>query len=344
MPYVKVQSDELYHYGLPRRSGRYKWGSGDRPFQGDNIGGSLIAKRKAAQNSIDERKKKSAEQLADEYSHPMRTSVKGMNDRIKKMSEQSADRVINGPLKEREGKRLINPDAERREESPKPEETPKSKDATPEQYREAIKKMTELNNKNVELGNKWKKELDELRAKQNSPKETEKAVKNLSKDAKEELKKEAAKDPNSRDLYGKNPADMSDKELANYLSRRKMEDRYAEYYKKDHPNKYEQYKTIAKGAKAVQEGASKYMDEYYKQKHKEEKARIDFSGVSDQDLQRAVNRMRLEQNYRDLVPDVISDGERKAKAAMNTIGSVLSVAEPVLNVAEQMSLLFGYRR
>ena len=26
---------ELYHYGIPRRSGRYPWGSGDRPYQGD---------------------------------------------------------------------------------------------------------------------------------------------------------------------------------------------------------------------------------------------------------------------------------------------------------------------
>lgn len=26
--------NELYHYGMPRRSGRYKWGSGERPFQG----------------------------------------------------------------------------------------------------------------------------------------------------------------------------------------------------------------------------------------------------------------------------------------------------------------------
>lgn len=25
--------NELYHYGIPRRSGRYPWGSGDRPFQ-----------------------------------------------------------------------------------------------------------------------------------------------------------------------------------------------------------------------------------------------------------------------------------------------------------------------
>lgn len=26
-------SNELYHYGIPRRSGRYPWGSGDKPYQ-----------------------------------------------------------------------------------------------------------------------------------------------------------------------------------------------------------------------------------------------------------------------------------------------------------------------
>lgn len=25
---------ELYHYGVKRRSGRYPWGSGERPYQG----------------------------------------------------------------------------------------------------------------------------------------------------------------------------------------------------------------------------------------------------------------------------------------------------------------------
>lgn len=25
--------NEIYHYGIKRRSGRYPWGSGDRPFQ-----------------------------------------------------------------------------------------------------------------------------------------------------------------------------------------------------------------------------------------------------------------------------------------------------------------------
>ena len=31
-----VNEDELYHYGTPRKSGRYQWGSGDQPFQGGN--------------------------------------------------------------------------------------------------------------------------------------------------------------------------------------------------------------------------------------------------------------------------------------------------------------------
>ena len=29
--------EELYHYGIKRKSGRYKWGSGDRPYQGDHV-------------------------------------------------------------------------------------------------------------------------------------------------------------------------------------------------------------------------------------------------------------------------------------------------------------------
>lgn len=29
-----TRSDEIYHYGIKRRSGRYPWGSGERPYQG----------------------------------------------------------------------------------------------------------------------------------------------------------------------------------------------------------------------------------------------------------------------------------------------------------------------
>lgn len=30
-----IKPDEIFHYGMPRRSGRYPWGSGERPFQGE---------------------------------------------------------------------------------------------------------------------------------------------------------------------------------------------------------------------------------------------------------------------------------------------------------------------
>lgn len=28
-----IRPNELYHYGMPRRSGRYPWGSGERPLR-----------------------------------------------------------------------------------------------------------------------------------------------------------------------------------------------------------------------------------------------------------------------------------------------------------------------
>lgn len=34
---IKMTDNELYHYGTPRHSGRYPYGSGKRPFQGDQI-------------------------------------------------------------------------------------------------------------------------------------------------------------------------------------------------------------------------------------------------------------------------------------------------------------------
>ena len=28
-----IKDDEIYHYGTPRHSGRYPWGSGENPYQ-----------------------------------------------------------------------------------------------------------------------------------------------------------------------------------------------------------------------------------------------------------------------------------------------------------------------
>ena len=40
-----IYNSELYHYGVPRRSGRYKWGSGKNPFHHGADGGARKIKR-----------------------------------------------------------------------------------------------------------------------------------------------------------------------------------------------------------------------------------------------------------------------------------------------------------
>lgn len=40
-----MAQNELYHYGMPRRSGRYPWGSGERPFQSSKNRGNYKLKK-----------------------------------------------------------------------------------------------------------------------------------------------------------------------------------------------------------------------------------------------------------------------------------------------------------
>lgn len=56
---------ELYHYGVKRRSGRYKWGSGDRPYQGIVKGTIAKVKQKKAVKKRNENLKKAREKAAE---------------------------------------------------------------------------------------------------------------------------------------------------------------------------------------------------------------------------------------------------------------------------------------
>lgn len=46
-----MNDNYLEHYGVPRRSGRYPWGSGSRPFQGDSSAGKSSGKTKTSGKS-----------------------------------------------------------------------------------------------------------------------------------------------------------------------------------------------------------------------------------------------------------------------------------------------------
>ena len=43
-----MNDNYLEHYGIPRRSGRYPWGSGSRPFQGDSPAAKSSEKTKTS--------------------------------------------------------------------------------------------------------------------------------------------------------------------------------------------------------------------------------------------------------------------------------------------------------
>lgn len=63
------RSDELMHYGTPRHSGRYPWGSGERPFQGDGL--TPMAQRRAARKAA--RDAKETKRYEMELSDPDRS-------------------------------------------------------------------------------------------------------------------------------------------------------------------------------------------------------------------------------------------------------------------------------
>lgn len=46
-----MNDNYLEHYGIPRRSGRYPWGSGSRPFQGDSAAVKSSGKTKSSGKS-----------------------------------------------------------------------------------------------------------------------------------------------------------------------------------------------------------------------------------------------------------------------------------------------------
>ena len=91
-------NDHLAHYGLPRRSGRYKWGSGKDPYQStggkrslkkaakageryikSKLGSSKRAQKKAAKTREKEENEKAKEQKKNKY-RDEKAYVKSLSD------------------------------------------------------------------------------------------------------------------------------------------------------------------------------------------------------------------------------------------------------------------------
>lgn len=77
-----IRPDELYHYGIARRSGRYPYGSGDRPYQREE-------KRKQAGTFFSKMKQKK-----EDKSRQKKEELTRQIEQAKKIKAENRDRIL----------------------------------------------------------------------------------------------------------------------------------------------------------------------------------------------------------------------------------------------------------
>lgn len=102
MYYVYSLPNELYHYGIPRKSGRYPWGSGDRPYQSLEVNPGLkkmaraskkiqrisrkVEARRARNNKLYAKVEKLSRSSKEEKQEIAKEKLSKANDRQKKIN------------------------------------------------------------------------------------------------------------------------------------------------------------------------------------------------------------------------------------------------------------------
>ena len=123
-------NDHLEHYGLPRRSGRYKWGSGKDPYQStggkrsfkkavsageryikSKLGSSKRAQKKAAKASEKEENEKAKELIKNKY-RDEKAYVKSLSDeelrKINARDQMESQYLKNHPQQKPFHKKMID--------------------------------------------------------------------------------------------------------------------------------------------------------------------------------------------------------------------------------------------
>lgn len=151
---------------------------------------------------------------------------------------------------------------------------------------------------------------------------------------------------NGRSNTNADASSMTTADLTAYNNRRAQEEKYRSYQKQDREKALEErtkdlqaIKDIAKNAQDTHALINKQVNDYYDARHKRQKAAMDLSKMSDDDLRRVINRLDLERRYRDLTPAQISRGERAWKRILNTTGTALPLANYALDTAIKIKRL-----
>lgn len=91
---IVVQNGELYHYGMPKRSGRYPWGSGKNPFHhsGKNGSGRVQKKKEKSHVNVKINKRGVNLDVSKKTSEPVSSQNK---EKVKKPSIDRKAEIIN---------------------------------------------------------------------------------------------------------------------------------------------------------------------------------------------------------------------------------------------------------
>ena len=127
----ELLNDHLEHYGLPRRSGRYKWGSGKDPYQSiggkrsfrqealageryikSKLGSSKRAQKKAAKKAAKKVAKDLAKQKKEEKYRDQKAYVKSLSDeelrKINTRDKMENTYLTNHPQQQPLSKKMID--------------------------------------------------------------------------------------------------------------------------------------------------------------------------------------------------------------------------------------------
>ena len=98
--------------------------------------------------------------------------------------------------------------------------------------------------------------------------------------------------------------------------------------------------TLNAGAKASQ-SASNIARSSAQRKRDKAKRKMDVSSMSDQELQREINRMSLERTYKQLKTENVSSGRDYASSILQTAGDVLAIGASAASIALAIHTIRG---
>lgn len=316
-------SDEIYHYGVPKKSGRYPWGSGENPFH--HTGKELRNKGKLTE-------KREQEEVRERRAR----EIGRRNWELAQERDEIANREVNDLIaafnnateKDVDGRLMPHTAAERKKLEEDANIIINFYEANRKNHAGSLKLGDAEYDKAVDdyadLRKRLKKMKEETAAKVSAEEEKVKSSKKDSKpeppktateESKEALPKPESESKNFKKSKKIDKSDSSNLETnqnsENIKDARKI-------------SSADVQKTLGASSK-VASGLSSLAKKSANAERERMKAEMDLSSLSDNDLRAYINRQSLERTYKNMKVENVRTGADRVADILSVSGDVLSV-------------------